>query len=132
MVKNPSASAGDKKCRFDPWVGKFPWRRGWQHAQVFSPGENPWTEEPGGLQSIGSQSRTGLMSLSMCDHWTCAAMEAQPWGRTSSSELPLPPHPDPSSRQLGDCGRGTHQHVYLLCTRVEMLRKMSLREEAIW
>ena len=45
-------------CRrpgFDPWVGKIPWRRAWQPTQVFLPGETPWTEEPGGLQSIGSQ-----------------------------------------------------------------------------
>ena len=40
---------------FDPWVGKIPWRRIWQPTPVFSPGESPWTEEPGGLQSMGSQ-----------------------------------------------------------------------------
>ena len=27
----------------------------WQSASVFLPGESPQTEEPGGLQSIGSQ-----------------------------------------------------------------------------
>ena len=26
----------------------------WQPTPVFSPGESPWTEEPDGLQSIGS------------------------------------------------------------------------------
>ena len=40
---------------FDPWVGKLPWRRAWQLTPVFLPGESPWTEEPGGLQSMGSQ-----------------------------------------------------------------------------
>ena len=40
---------------FDPWVGKIPWRRAWQPTPVFLPGEIPWTEEPGGLQSIGLQ-----------------------------------------------------------------------------
>ena len=39
----------------DPWVGKMPWRRVWQPIPVFLPGESPWTEEPGGLQSMGSQ-----------------------------------------------------------------------------
>ena len=42
------------QCRrldFDPWVGKIPWRRAWQPTPVFL----PWTEEPGGLQSLGSQ-----------------------------------------------------------------------------
>ena len=43
MVKNPSASAGDRidaGCRFDLWVGKMPWRRAWQLTPVFLPGES--------------------------------------------------------------------------------------------
>ena len=40
--------------RFDRWVGKIPWRKPWQHIPVFLPGEPPRTEEPGGLQSMGS------------------------------------------------------------------------------
>ena len=46
------------QCRrpgFNPWVGMFPWRRAWKPTPVFLPGEFPWTEEPGGLQSMGSQ-----------------------------------------------------------------------------
>ena len=35
--------------------GKILWRRAWQPTAVFLPGESPKTEEPGGLQSIGSQ-----------------------------------------------------------------------------
>ena len=27
------------RCRFDPWVGKIPWRRAWQPTPVFLPGE---------------------------------------------------------------------------------------------
>ena len=38
-----------------PGLGRFPWRRAWQPTPVFLPGESPWTKEPGGLQSIGSQ-----------------------------------------------------------------------------
>ena len=44
-----------RRPQFDPWVGKIPWRREWQPTQVFLPGESPWTEEPGRLQSMGSQ-----------------------------------------------------------------------------
>ena len=40
---------------FDPWLGKIPWRKAWQTTPVFLPGESLWTEEPGGLQSTGSQ-----------------------------------------------------------------------------
>jgi len=35
MVKNPPAGEGDKRRRFDPWVGKIPWKRKWQSAPVF-------------------------------------------------------------------------------------------------
>ena len=52
MVKN------HLQCRrpgFNPWVGKIPWRRAWQPIPIFLPGEFPWLEEPGGLQSMGSQ-----------------------------------------------------------------------------
>ena len=36
-------------------VQKIPWRTAWQTTPVFLPGESPWTEEPGGLQSMGLQ-----------------------------------------------------------------------------
>ena len=39
VVKNSPANAGDiKRCRFDPWVGKIPWRRAWLPTPVFLPG----------------------------------------------------------------------------------------------
>ena len=44
-----------KRHRFSPWVGKIPWRRKWQPTPVFLFGESPWTEQLGGLQSMGSQ-----------------------------------------------------------------------------
>ena len=45
-----------RRPRFNPWVGKIPWRREWQPTSAFLPGKSlPWTEEPGGLQTIGLQ-----------------------------------------------------------------------------
>ena len=44
---------GDSQV-FHPWVGKIPWRRAGQPTPVFLP-EESWTEEPGRLQSMGSQ-----------------------------------------------------------------------------
>ena len=38
-VKNQPANAGDMEHRFDPWVGKIPWRRTWRPAAVFLPGK---------------------------------------------------------------------------------------------
>ena len=43
-----------RRCGFDPRVGKIPWRRVWQPTPVFLTREFPWTEEPGGLESMGS------------------------------------------------------------------------------
>ena len=43
------------ELEFDSWVGKFPGRQDRLPTPVFLPGEFPWTEEPAGLQSMGSQ-----------------------------------------------------------------------------
>ena len=51
-IKNPPAM-------HESWVrslvGKIPWRRAEQPTLVFLPGESPWTEKPGRLQFMGSQ-----------------------------------------------------------------------------
>ena len=39
---------------FNSWVGTIPWRRAWLHSSILA-WRVPWTEEPGGLQSMGSQ-----------------------------------------------------------------------------
>ena len=44
-----------KRPVFDPCVGKIPWGRKWQPTPVILAWRIPWTEEPGGLQSMGSQ-----------------------------------------------------------------------------
>ena len=43
-----------KRLRFNPRVGKIPWRRAWQWLQ-YSCLENPVDRGRGGLQSMGSQ-----------------------------------------------------------------------------
>ena len=50
LVNNPPAKW---KTWVWSWVGEIPWRRAWQPTPVFLSGESPWTEEPGGLQSMG-------------------------------------------------------------------------------
>ena len=52
MVKNPPANAGDKRRRFDLWVGKITWRKTWQPTPVLLPGESPGQRR--GSQSVGS------------------------------------------------------------------------------
>ena len=53
VIKNLPANAGDIRDIGSIPGGKIPWRRAWQPTPVFLPGECPWTEEPGRLQSIG-------------------------------------------------------------------------------
>ena len=60
----------------DPWVRKIPWRRAWQPTPVFLPGESLWTEEPGGLQSMGLQ-RVGHDWVTNAKTW---CMGYSPWG----------------------------------------------------
>jgi len=54
VVENPPADAGNRRCGFDPWVGKIPRRRAWQPTPVLA-WRIPGTEEPGRLQSTGSK-----------------------------------------------------------------------------
>ena len=51
LVKNHLPSRRHRRCEFDPWVGKMPWRRKWQPTPVFLPEKFPWTEEPGRLHT---------------------------------------------------------------------------------
>ena len=53
VVKNMPANSGDLRHQLDPWVRKIPWRRTWQPTPVILAWRIPWTEQPGGLQSMG-------------------------------------------------------------------------------
>ena len=43
------------RCRFDPWVGKFPWSRKWQPTPVFLPGKFHGHKSLAGYSPWGSQ-----------------------------------------------------------------------------
>ena len=61
LVKNPPTMR-------ETWVRslgwKILWRRAWQPTPVFLPGESPWTEEPGRLQSTGHKESDTIERLS--------------------------------------------------------------------
>ena len=44
-----------RRCGFDPWVGKIPLEQEMATHSSLLARIIPWTEEPGGLQSMGSQ-----------------------------------------------------------------------------
>ena len=66
-----------RRCELDPRVWKIPWRRKWQPIPVILAWEIPWTEEPGGLQSVGLQrvghnwARTHVYSLMLIMEKIC-------------------------------------------------------------
>ena len=62
MIKNPTANARDvKRCGFDPWVRKIPWRRAWQPTLLFLP------EESHELRNLAGCSPEGRKELDMTE-----------------------------------------------------------------
>ena len=55
VVKNPPANAGDTGDKSSvPGLGRSPGKEMATHSSIFAL-KIPWTEEPGGLQSMGFQ-----------------------------------------------------------------------------
>ena len=71
MVKNLTAMK-------ETWVQSLGWEDSLENRMATQSSilmwRIPWTEEPGGLQSMESQSRTGLMQFSTC---TCTPEQVQ-------------------------------------------------------
>ena len=74
-----------KKCRFDPWVGKIPWRRSWQPTPGFLPGESH-----------------GQRSLAGCGPWSPTGLNVTEWLRSPGLRC------GPWAPQCSSCGT---QHV---------------------
>ena len=49
-----------RRCRFNPWVRKIPWRRKWQLTPVFLPGESHGQRSLLGYRPWGCKERTYL------------------------------------------------------------------------
>ena len=76
-----------KRCRFDPWIQKIPWRRKWQPTPIFLPGEPQgqrrlWTAVYG-----VTQSRTQLNTQL---HLLTIRREDCPWPPVSQPLFSLP------------------------------------------
>ena len=59
--KEPCQCRRYKRCGFDLWVGKIPWRKAWQLTPVFLPGE------PHGRRSLAGDSPYGCKELDMTE-----------------------------------------------------------------
>ena len=53
-----------KRCRFDPWVRKIPWRRKWHLVPVYLLEKIQWTEEMGELSPWGPKESDTIEQLS--------------------------------------------------------------------
>ena len=42
-----------RRCKFDPWIGKTPWKRKWQPTSIFLPGKSLEQRRPVGYNSWG-------------------------------------------------------------------------------
>ena len=49
-----------RRCEFDTWVGKIPWRRKWQTAPVFLPGEPQGQMSLAGYGTLGCKEQRGM------------------------------------------------------------------------
>ena len=59
-----------RRHRFDPWVGKIPWRRKWQPTPVFLPGKSHGQTilagySPSGLRESDTTERTHTHTLTL-------------------------------------------------------------------
>ena len=70
MVKNPPANAGDTRGAGSIPGFEDPLEKGMATHSSILAWKIPWTEEPGGLPSVASQSQTQLKRLSKQVH-TC-------------------------------------------------------------
>ena len=94
VVKSPPVNAGDiRNVSSVPGSGRFLEEEMAPHSSTLAC-RNPWTEEPGGLQSTGSQSRTRLKPLG-----THADMVSPDGALQGGQRLELPPWTDSSPRQ---------------------------------
>ena len=99
-VKNLSASAGDlKRCEFNPWAGRVPWRRAWQPTPVLLPGESHGQRSPADYSPQGYKELDMTESPLDCKEIQPVHSEGdQPWdffGRNDAkAETPVlwPPH----------------------------------------
>ena len=64
LSKESACNAGDwlqcRRSKFDPWIGKIPWRRNWQLTSDFFPGKSHGDRSLVGCSPWGCKSQTQL------------------------------------------------------------------------
>ena len=89
------SACGHNRLRFDPWVGKIPWRRKWQPTPVFSPEES-----------------CGQRSLAVYRPW--GRKESDTTGQLNKNNIQLLGFPDGSDGKESACNAGLDLWVWSL------------------
>ena len=74
-----------RRLRFDPWVGKIPWKRKWQPSAVFLPGKSHGQRSLARVQSMGSQS--GMTEQQNSNSRACRPSWSPTGSRAASLDL---------------------------------------------
>ena len=59
-----------RRAGFDPWVGKIPWRRKWQHTPVFLPGKSHGQRSLAGCSPWGHKRVRHSWTRTYVNTWT--------------------------------------------------------------
>ena len=88
--KHPACPRRHKRCRFDPWVGKIPWRRAWQPTLVFLPGESHGQRsQQAAVRRVGKSQR-GLKRLGKRSTALSECTPSQEWCRKPMNRRKAP------------------------------------------
>ena len=98
---------GVSSKRFNPWVGKIPWRRKWQSTPVLLPGKSHGQRSLVGYSSWGHKELDMTERLHFLKGQTAKAQEPprgatpRPRSGAAAGSYPMPPSPRPGQQPGG-------------------------------
>ena len=110
-----------ERCDFDPWVGKIPWRRKWQHTPVFLPGKSH------GWRSLVGYSPWGRKELDTTERLSLSCFPDSSVGKESICNAGDPSSIPGSGRASGE-GIGYPLH----CSGASLVAQLVKNLPAMW
>ena len=96
VVKGPTCQSRCKRHRFDPWVGKIPWRREWLPTAVSMPGESHGRRSlvgyrPWGCKGSDTTEHTHTHTHTQRREWLLRELAGSPDRQTMEGRSPCTP-----------------------------------------